>query len=130
MNNPNAANTSAHTHASTAHPSHTPTDGNFAPIATPARFAITTDTAPIDIASTNFTATYATGLNGVNRNCRLHPAARSTDTIAPPLVVASIAPYTAILTRMYPVTLPPPTRSDREAAFVPNNRKNTAGITN
>ena len=52
------------------------------------------------MARTSFTAMYAIGFNGVSRNCRLHPAARSIDTIAPPLVVASIAPYTAMLIRM------------------------------
>src|SRR5690349_19284818 len=128
MNNPNAANTSAHNHASTPHPTHADA-GNCAPDTAPTANTTTTDTAPITIARTNFTAMYAAGRNGVSRNCRLHPAARSIDTIAPPLVVASIAAYTAMLTKMYPVTLPPPTRSDRDAAFVPNNRKNTAGIT-
>ena len=52
------------------------------------------------MARTSFTAMYATGFSGVSRSCRLHPAARSIDTMAPPLVVASIAPYTAMLTMM------------------------------
>ena len=99
MNNPNAANTSAHTHASNPQPTHADA-GSSAPDAAPTAKATTTDTAPITIASTSFTAMYAAGRNGVSRNCRLHPAARSIDTIAPPLVVASIAPYTAMLTRM------------------------------
>src|SRR5689334_86019 len=82
MNNPNAANTSAHPHASNPHSTHAAA-GNSAPANAPTTNATSTDTAPMIIARTSFTATYATGRNGVNRNCRDQPAARSIDTIAP-----------------------------------------------
>src|SRR6266496_3169929 len=99
MNRPNAAKASAQTQASSAH-SIQAGPGSFAPENEPTANATATDTAPITMATTSLTAMYATGLSGVSRNCRLQPAARSSDTIAPPLVVASIAPYTAMLTRM------------------------------
>ncbi len=47
----------------------------------------------------------------MSRNCRLHPDARSTDTIAPPLVVAIIAPYSAMLIITYAETFPLPALS-------------------
>ena len=53
--------------------------------------------------------TYVAGRSGVSRSWRVHPCERSTETLAPPLVVASIAPYSAIETMMNAVTLPLPT---------------------
>ncbi len=44
------------------------------------------------MATITLVAMYATGRNGVSRSCRLQPCARSMLTIAPPLVVAIIAP--------------------------------------
>ena len=53
-------------------------------------------------------AMYAAGDSGVSRSCRLQPAARSMETIAPPLVVARTAPYSAKLIMMKADTLPRP----------------------
>ena len=50
----------------------------------------------------------ASGDSGVSRSCRLQPSARSMETMAPPLVVASIAPYSAMLIMMNADTLPWP----------------------
>ena len=54
---------------------------------------------------------YATGESGVSRSWRLQPAARSIETIAPPLVVARTAPYSAMLIMTNADTLPCPYRS-------------------
>ena len=91
MNKPNAANTSEHTQASSAHVSRSPS-GRSAPANRPTAQTTAIETSPIDIATTTLTAMYATGFSGVSRSCRLHPTARSTETIAPALVVAIIAP--------------------------------------
>ena len=48
--------------------------------------------------------------SGVSRSWRLQPAARSIETSAPPLVVASTAPYNAMLIMMKAETLPCPAR--------------------
>ena len=74
---------------------------------------MTIATRPSTIAVSTFIAMYAAGRSGVRRSCRLQPRLRSTATAAPPAVVPTIAPYTAMLISMYdwidsPPWLPPP----------------------
>ena len=47
----------------------------------------------------------------MSRSCRVQPCARSMEIIAPPLVVASTEPYSAMLIRMKAETLPFPADS-------------------
>ena len=70
---------------------------------------------------------YATGESGVSRSWRLQPAARSIETMAPPLVVARTAPYRAMLIMMKADTLPCPARSLTYTLFSPKNRNHTTG---
>ena len=51
---------------------------------------------------------YAAGESGVSRSWRLQPAARSIETMAPPMVVAKTAPYSAMLIMMKAETFPWP----------------------
>ena len=64
----------------------------------------------------------------MSRSWRVQPCERSTETLAPPLVVASMAPYSAIETMMNAVTLPLPTDCVLYASAVPKMRKNTGGM--
>ena len=52
----------------------------------------TTGISPRNIAARILMATYATGRSGVSRSWRLHPSARSTATMLPPLAHAVMAP--------------------------------------
>src|SRR5690625_1460596 len=112
MNRPNAANTREHTQARTPHATRS-ANGRSAPVDRPIANTTRMDTRPSVIATTILIAMYATGLSGVIRSCLLQPAARSIETIAPVLVVAIIAPYTAIDTMIHAVTLPEPALSLR-----------------
>ena len=79
---------------------------------------------------TSFIAMYAAGRSGVSRSCRLQPSARSMATAAPPLVVATIAPYTAMLTMMYRRRYRPAVgAATRPRCGRPNMQEEHAGMT-
>src|SRR3954451_19850051 len=96
MNRPNAANTSDPAQAISAEATHADAGISAPPIA-PAMNTQATEIAPMTMAVSSFTATYAAGTSGVSRSWRDQPTARSTATEAPALVVAIMAPYTARL---------------------------------
>src|ERR1039458_4034548 len=89
-----------------------------------------TEAAPRIIAVRILIVMYATGDSGVSRSWRLQPAARSIETIAPPLVVARTAPYRAMLIMMKGETLqglPVPADWLAYALFSPKARNRTTG---
>src|SRR4029079_9164262 len=100
MKRPNDPNTIDPNQAIRAAAIHTWTGMSALPLRAPAMFTATTDSAPKPRATMDFATMYATGDRGVSRSCRDHPRARSVATMAPPLVDARTAPYTAMLIRL------------------------------
>src|ERR1051326_791640 len=108
MNSPNAANTSEPTQTDRAEATHTQAGMLGLPVIAPTTKTAVSELSPRTIAVSILTTTYAAGLSGVIRSCRLQPTDRSIATMAPPLVVARIAPYRARLISTSADTLPDP----------------------
>ena len=66
------------------------------PSAAPTIRVTSTAIAPSTMPQTTLTRMYTIGFNGVRRSCRLQPCARSEATETPVIVLATMAPYTAI----------------------------------
>ena len=106
MNRPKAAKTSEPIQTQAALTIHRYIGIDGLPVRPPTAKTTTTDARPRTIAVSILITMYATGESGVSRSWRLQPAARSIETIAPPLVVARTAPYSAMLIMMNADTLP------------------------
>src|SRR5215472_16620303 len=104
MNSPSAANTSAPIQTQAAATNHryvNPGSMYGTPVSLPTMKTASTEQRPRTIATIVLMIMYEVGDSGVIRSWRLQPWARSIDTIAPPAVVASAAPYRAMLTSRY-----------------------------